>query len=81
MNSHWNDNFINWTQLLLLCKKSGTMHTPSASEPYGRLAVRQNTGRFKNSLPLLGFSQPVFNGMVLSSRYFNQFFSKMHYEL
>ena len=36
-------------------------HTPSASGSDGRLAVRQNTGRFENFLQIasLGFSQKV----------------------
>ena len=37
INFHWNNSFVNWTRLPLLCEKFGAMHTPNASGSYGSL--------------------------------------------
>ena len=51
MNLHLNNSFVNWTQLPLLCEKSGPILLVLVGLMAGRQAVRQavrgNTGRFK----------------------------------
>ena len=40
MNLHWNNGFVNWTQLPFYVKNWS--HTPSGSVSYGREAGRQS---------------------------------------
>ena len=52
VNRLWNNIFINPLPLPLSCEISGALYTPSATGSYGRLAGRlagrQNTGKFRN---------------------------------
>ena len=47
MNLHWNNSFVNRTQLPLLCEKFGAILLVLVSLTAGRQTVRRNTGRFE----------------------------------
>ena len=64
MNLQWNSSFVNRIRFPLLCEKSGAILLVlvclTAGRQAGRLAVRRNSGRFRNFqisllIVLLGF--------------------------